>query len=174
MATAMLLAATATGAALGLFANVAELSLVPTGLRLVALSVIAAVWIPHELGLIRLPMLQRERQVPIDWRTRRGPIVGSAMYGAVLGVGFLTFVGHTGLYVVLAAAVLLASPELGALLFFTYATGRMTAVTLETIAQTRSPDWYFGLLNSRTMTARAQAAALALIAVLAAGTALHS
>ncbi|MGH2678942.1 MAG: hypothetical protein ACRDG8_00425, partial [Actinomycetota bacterium] len=43
---------------------------------------------------LRIPVPQLRRQVPDWWRTYFGQPLAAFLYGAGLGVGFLTFLGH--------------------------------------------------------------------------------
>jgi len=53
-----------------------------------------------ELTPVSVPVAQLRRQVPEWWRTFFGRRVASVLYGAGLGVGFLTYLSHGTLVVV--------------------------------------------------------------------------
>jgi len=55
----------------------------------------------HEGLLLRLPHPERNWQVPNAW-IMRWPILGTAMFGAILGTGLLTFIPYSSYYVLLA------------------------------------------------------------------------
>lgn len=139
---AMLTTAGSLGAALGSIGALLEFDAIASDVRYLALAGLALAWASHELGLVRLPMPHRHAQVPESWRRTRGPVVGMTAYGALLGVGLLTFVDHAGLYVVLPSAALSASPLFGALLLGSYATGRALSIGGETLLAVRWIDWY--------------------------------
>ena len=83
---------------------------------LLALATVAAVFALGELTPLRVPIPQLRRQVPDWWRTFFGRHVASALYGAGLGVGFLTYLAHGTFVVVAFAAIASGRPATGALL----------------------------------------------------------
>ncbi len=83
---------------------------------LLAVAAVAVLYALSELTPIRVPVPQLRRQVPDWWRTFFGRRVASALYGAGLGVGFLTYLAHGTLVVVAFAAVASGRPGIGALL----------------------------------------------------------
>ncbi len=78
----------------------------------------------HEFKLVSLPMPQRKKQVPADWRYRYHPHVTGWLFGGLLGLEYATFVPVATLYVVTAAAVLHGSPAYGAALLGLFGLGR--------------------------------------------------
>ena len=68
----------------------------------------------RELAGLPLPLFDRKRQVPEWWRTFYSPPVAAALYGAGLGIGFLTFLRHGTFVVVSTLAVATGHPLLGA------------------------------------------------------------
>jgi hypothetical protein len=78
-----------TAAAVGLALGVA----LPTGgsTALLAAGLVAVVYAIGELGLVRLPWPQLRRQVPERWRERYPQPVTGFLYGAGLGLGFVTY-----------------------------------------------------------------------------------
>jgi hypothetical protein len=91
---------------------------------LVALAVAAATYAVGELTGRRVHVPQLRRQVPDWWRTFFGRPIASMLYGAGLGVGFLTFLAHGTLVVVAFAAVASGRPGLGALLMVPFGLAR--------------------------------------------------
>ena len=83
---------------------------------LVALAAVAVIYAAGELSDHRAPVPQLRRQVPDWWRTFFGRPVASLLYGAGLGVGFLTFLADGTLLVVGFAALASGRPVVGALL----------------------------------------------------------
>ena len=83
---------------------------------LLAVAAVAMVYALGELTPLRVPIPQLRRQVPDWWRTFFGRRVASALYGAGLGVGFLTYLAHGTLVVVAFAAIASGRPTIGALL----------------------------------------------------------
>ncbi|HEX5936094.1 MAG TPA: MauE/DoxX family redox-associated membrane protein [Actinomycetota bacterium] len=81
----------------------------------VAVSAIAAPYLLRELTGIRVPIPQLRRQVPDWWRTYFGRPAAAFLYGAGLGVGFLTYLGHGTLVAVTVAVAATGRPALGAL-----------------------------------------------------------
>ena len=112
------LAATLSGAAFGALLGTIGMGLgAPwgeAGLWLVA--AIGTVYIARELLGVPVPLFDRKKQVPDWWRTFFPRWIAAALYGAGLGIGFLTFLGF-GTYVVVSVTALVAgSPSVGALL----------------------------------------------------------
>ncbi len=81
-----------------------------------ALAAVAAIYAAGELTGRPVPVPQLRRQVPDWWRTFFGRPVASVLYGAGLGVGFLTFLAHGTLVVVAFAAVASGQAAVGALM----------------------------------------------------------
>src|SRR4029450_5381056 len=70
------------------------------------------------------PVAQRRRQVPQWWRTFFSVPVTAFLYGAGLGVGFLTYLAHGTLVVVAVAAVASGKPLVGAALLAPFGLAR--------------------------------------------------
>jgi hypothetical protein len=118
--------ATATAAAFGaVVAGAASLLGAPWG-RAGALIVagIAALYLARELTGVRVPVPQLRRQVPDWWRTYFGRPLAAFLYGAGLGVGFITFLGHGTLVVVTIGAASTGRPLLGALVMAPFGLAR--------------------------------------------------
>src|SRR5947207_575695 len=71
-----------------------------------AAAAIVAAYAGREAGIIRLPVPQLRRQVPQRWREVLPLPATSFLYGAGLGVGFVTYVPVATLAAVVAAIVL--------------------------------------------------------------------
>jgi len=83
------------------------------------LTLVAAVASVYALGAVSrfdVTVPQLRRQVPDWWRTFFSPPVTSFLYGAGLGIGFLTFMATGGLVAVAVAATASGSPWLGLIL----------------------------------------------------------
>lgn len=123
---------------------------------LVFLAVLALVYVGRELFGLPIPTFDRKRQVPDWWRTFYGPKTTAALYGAGLGIGFLTYLRHGTFVVVTGAAVATGDPLTGALLATPFGVARgLTALVarrstsgedtselvagLEKLAETRGP-----------------------------------
>ncbi len=97
------------------------------------LALVSAVAVLYALGTlprVDVTVPQLRRQVPDWWRTFFSPGVTAFLYGAGLGIGFLTFMATGGLVVVSIAAAVTGEPLLGAALVapFGFARG-LSAVT---------------------------------------------
>src|SRR5918995_2410469 len=75
----------------------------------------AVLYLVRELAGTRVPLPQLRRQVPDWWRTYFGRPIAAILYGAGLGVGFFTFLGHGTLVVVTVGAASTGRPLWGAL-----------------------------------------------------------
>lgn len=109
--------ATATAAGFGaLVAGVAGMLGAPWGRAGGAIvAAVAVMYLVRELTGIRVPVPQLRRQVPDWWRTYFGRPLAAFLYGAGLGVGFFTFLGHGTLVVVTVGAASTGRPLWGAL-----------------------------------------------------------
>ena len=74
--------------------------------------------------VVRVPVPQLRRQVPDWWRTFFGRPLAAFLYGAGLGVGFLTFLGHGTLVVVTVGAASTGRPLIGALVMAPFGLAR--------------------------------------------------
>src|SRR5262245_15390679 len=93
------LGATATAAAFGAALGAAGAVLdAPWGLGgLVGLALLALAYAAREAVGLPLPVPAAHRQVPDWWRSFFSWPVAAALYGAGLGVGFLTYLSNGGL-----------------------------------------------------------------------------
>ena len=111
---AALVTSAIVGAALGLAGLLLGAPWERNGLAFVAL--VGVIYALRELAGLRLPLFDRKQQVPDWWRTFYSPRVAAALYGAGLGVGFLTYLRHGTFVVVAALAVVTGDPLAGALI----------------------------------------------------------
>ena len=138
----------------------------------------AAAYLLAEATGLRVPVPQLRRQVPDWWRTFFGPAPAAFLYGAGLGVGFLTYLTHGTLVVVSLAAAGGGRPLAGALLLAPFGVAR--ALTVVTARSVRSPAEGAELVgrlarsSSRSGWRIAHVVVLAAVAVAAAGVALDT
>jgi hypothetical protein len=83
---------------------------------LLALAAVAVVYAVGTLTRLHVPVPQLRRQVPDWWRTYFGRPFAAVLYGAGLGVGFLTYLSAGTLVVVAFAAIAMGGPAAGALI----------------------------------------------------------
>src|SRR3954453_917675 len=142
-----------------------------------AVAVFALLEAAAELGLLRLPLPQRRRQVPERWRARYPQPLTALLYGAGLGFGFATYLPVATLPVVAVGVAALAGPASGAAVLAAFGLGRGVALAVAT-ARVRSHEqatarieWMARLAGRRRLRV-ANAAALGLLgSVLAMGAA---
>jgi hypothetical protein len=96
------------------------------GALLIAL--VAALYVVREAAVVPVPVPQLRRQVPQWWRTFFSVPVAAFLYGAGLGVGFLTYLAHGTLVVVAVAAAASGEPLVGAALLAPFGLGRGLSV----------------------------------------------
>jgi hypothetical protein len=118
--------ATATAAAFGALVAAAASALgAPWGRAgAVLLVAIAGAYLLREVAGVRVPVPQLRRQVPDWWRTYFGRPAAAFLYGAGLGVGFFTFLGHGTLLAVTVGAAVTGRPALGALVMAPFGLAR--------------------------------------------------
>lgn len=103
-----------------------------SGLSIVAL--VAAAYAARELFGLPLPLFDRRRQVPEWWRTFYSPRVAAFLYGAGLGIGFLTFLTYGTFVAVAVAALALGDPVVGVALCAPFGAARGLSVTIGNLA----------------------------------------
>jgi methylamine utilization protein MauE len=106
--------AAAFGALLGATGSMLHAPFGPAGLTLAG--AVALAYAAREAFVLPLPVPAARRQVPDWWRSFFSWPVAAVLYGAGLGIGFLTFLTNGGLVVVAVAAVLSGRPVVGAVL----------------------------------------------------------
>ncbi|MBW3594242.1 MAG: hypothetical protein KY391_01585 [Actinobacteria bacterium] len=125
-------AATATAAATGAVLGVVGLALGgPWGnAGAVAVIVVALAYALREAFGVPVPLPQARRQVPEWWRTFFSPPIAATLYGAGLGVAFLTFLSYGTFVAVAIGAVVSADPILGATICAPFGLARGMAVAV--------------------------------------------
>lgn len=136
-------AAAAFGAALGAVGGLLGAPWGPAGV--VAAAGIAGLYAVRELLGVPVPLPDRHRQVPEWWRAFFPPRVAAFLYGAALGVGFLTFLRHGTLVAVAAVAVASGDPALGALVVAPFGIARGLSVAV--VASGRTDDRVAGVVD---------------------------
>src|SRR5436853_1664481 len=135
------------GAALGGVGSLLDAPWGAAGVLAVALS--AGLYLLREAFGVPVPLLEARRQVPDWWRTFFSRNVTAFLYGAGVGIGFFTYLGHGTLLVVSIAAVATGRPLLGAALLAPFGLARALAIGVG--ARTRDPS---GLVNRLAAFAR--------------------
>jgi hypothetical protein len=98
------------------------------GGRALVIALVAALYLVGEATVVPVPVPQLRRQVPQWWRTFFSVPVAAFLYGAGLGVGFLTYLAHGTLVVVAVAAVASGKPLVGAALLAPFGLARGLSV----------------------------------------------
>ena len=135
-------AATLTGAIFGaLLGLIGFLSGAPWGdAGLVVVAVVAIAYAARELFGLPLPLFDRKKQVPDWWRTFYSPHVAATLYGAGLGIGFLTFLRYGTYVVVSVIAITSGSVGVGAALggMFGFARGLTALMSASALDEVES------------------------------------
>jgi len=107
---------------------------------LLALGAVATLYALGTITGLRVPVPQLRRQVPDWWRTFFGRPFAAVLYGAGLGIGFLTYLSAGTLVVVSFAALASGSPGIGALVVapFGLVRGLSAIVAWRSITQEQS------------------------------------
>jgi hypothetical protein len=152
------------GAALGAVGGVLGAPWGSGGSVIVAMT---AAWaFAHEALGAPFPVPQLRRQVPEWWRTFFSPLASSTLYGAALGIGFLTYLLHSTLVVVAVAAFASGRPVHAAVLVAPFGFARGLAA----LAAVRGPAVVHRLAafaRRRWPLAAVNASAVAAVAVVA-------
>jgi hypothetical protein len=127
-AIAATITAGATGALLGLVGMLLGAPWSTAGF--VGLVAVALLYAVREAARLPIPLPNARRQVPEWWRTFFSPPVAATLYGAGLGVAFLTFLSFGTFVAVAAGAVVSGDPLLGALICAPFGLARAIAVAL--------------------------------------------
>jgi hypothetical protein len=98
------------------------------GGRALLIALVAALYLVREAAVVPVPVPQLRRQVPQWWRTFFSVPVAAFLYGAGLGVGFLTYLAHGTLVVVAVAAAASGEPLVGAALVAPFGLARGLSV----------------------------------------------
>jgi hypothetical protein len=128
-----------------------------------AVAGVAVVYAAREAGL-PVPLPEVRRQVPEWWRRSFSPWMASFLYGLMLGVGYLTHLGHGTWVVVSLAAAASGDPLLGAAVAAPFGLAR--AVSLVVVARARRPGDVSTVIDQLESMAGARADRVANAAVL--------
>lgn len=113
-----------------------------------ALAIAAMAYSAADLSRIQLPVPQVRWQVPRSW-ANWGLIKYAALFGAILGLGMITFVPFAGYWLVLSAAVVRADPTGGALALGAFGAGRaLPAVLTPLVARVTHTSWQSSVLRA--------------------------
>ena len=124
------LAATLTAAATGLVLGaVGSLAGAPWGRVTIATIVgVAVLYALRESLRLPIPLPNARRQVPEWWRTYFSPPVAATLYGAGLGIAFVTFLSYGTFVAVAVGALASGDPLFGAALCAPFGLARALAV----------------------------------------------
>lgn len=89
--------------------------------------VVGAAIVLREIGWLRFPIPQCDRQTNREWFREFGLPTAAAMWGAHIGIGLVTVIKHGGLYLVV-ALILTQHPAAGACLFAAFWLGRVVVL----------------------------------------------
>ena len=106
-----------------------------SGIALVA--GVAVLYLVREMFDAPIPIPEWRRQVPSWWRDFYSPPTAALLFGAGLGVGFLTFLTFGTFVAVAFAAVAGGDPLLGAALCAPFGAARAVAVAIASLDETR-------------------------------------
>ena len=118
--------AAATGAVLGTIGMLAGAPWRTAGV--IALAAVALLYALREAFGLPVPLPNARRQVPEWWRTFFSPPIAATLYGAGLGVAFVTFLSFGTFVAVAAGAVVSGDPLTGAALCAPFGLARAAAV----------------------------------------------
>ena len=128
-----------------------------------AVAAVAVLYAAREAGL-PVPLPEVRRQVPERWRRSLGPHRSSFLYGVMLGVGFLTHLGHGTWPVVSLVALVFGDPLLGAAIAAPFGLAR--ALSLAVVARARRAEDVSSVIDSLESVSRAAVDRVANAAVL--------
>jgi len=156
-----------TGAALGLIGSLLGGPWGTAGLA--AVVVVASLYLVREAFRVPIPLPQARHQVPEWWRTFFSPAVAASLYGAGLGVAFLTFLSYGTFAAVATGALVSGDPVTAAVLCAPFGLARSLAVAAVGW-RSNDPGLTVGAVAATGATATPRlvnAAALGLVAVAA-------
>jgi hypothetical protein len=131
-----------------------------------ALAALAVLYAVAELPRVSMVVPQLRRQVPDWWREEFGWPVAATLYGAGLGIGFFTYLGHGTLVVVAAGAVAIGNPWWGALIVATFgATRGLSAAVSAGVSDAEESRRLVDRLNAGSAGRRASANAAVMVGV---------
>jgi hypothetical protein len=131
----------------------------------IALAAVAILYALAELPRVSVVVPQLRRQVPDWWREEFGWPVAATLYGAGLGIGFFTYLGHGTLVVVAAGAIATGNPAIGALIMATFGFTRgLSAAMSAGVSDAEESRRLVDRLNARPAGRRAAANAIVMLA----------
>ena len=95
-----------------------------------AVAGVAALYLLREVARIPVPLPNARRQVPEWWRTFFSPPVAATLYGAGLGIAFITYLSYGTFVAVAAAALVSGDPLTGALVCAPFGLARGLSVAV--------------------------------------------
>lgn len=104
-----------------------------------ALLAICGVLIVRELGWLRVPLPQVDRQTHKGWAISFGVVTASGMWGAHIGLGFATVIQHGGLFAIAALAAA-QGPMYGVAVLMFFWLGRVLPLWLAALLPASSCD----------------------------------
>ena len=129
-------AATATAAATGaLLGLVGKILTAPWGqATAIAVIAVAVTYSLREAFQLPIPLPNARRQVPEWWRSFFSPPIAALLYGAGLGVAFVTFLSYGTFVAVAVGALASGDPVVGAILCAPFGLARAIAVAATSVA----------------------------------------
>ena len=159
--------AAATGAVLGL---VGKILAAPWGqATAIAVIAVAVMYSLREAFRLPIPLPNARRQVPEWWRSFFSPPIAALLYGAGLGVAFVTFLSYGTFVAVAVGALASGDPVLGAILCAPFGLARAIAVAAATsaVAEPASAVATLTEIAATSLVRLINATTLALVAVVA-------
>jgi len=116
----------------------------------------------REFGWLHFRLPERKRQTEKVWAHEFGFVTASAMWGFHLGLGFTTYVGYGGFWVLMAADFTIGQMKYGAILMLLYWLGRTISVWMMPVMWRNqdSNEMIEAILSTRAIYNRADALAL--------------
>lgn len=100
----------------------------------VAVVAVVGAYVLLTLAMPRLRLPMRDKQVPLEWRSRMGPLAAAIVYSAILGAGVFTRINSVGIYLIPVAAVLAPSWTLALAPALVYGFARAASVVAPSVA----------------------------------------
>ncbi|HKI02392.1 MAG TPA: hypothetical protein VKK31_10455 [Thermoanaerobaculia bacterium] len=142
-----LVTSTAAGMALGWLGSHLDERAAAAGLY--AAAAMAVVLAAREWGWLRFRLPEWRRQTEKYFELEFGMVIASVLWGAHIGLGFVTRITYGGFYVLAAAAVLIGDAGYAGLLFAVYWLGRALPVwvapDLDPVALMTPPEVHRGM-----------------------------
>ena len=146
--------------------------------RLAAL-MISAIGVPlaaRDIGAIRFPIPQLQRQTQKTWRHRFGPLMSAWLWGLDLGSGLTTLVNYAVYWILPLAAILRGDVVYGSVLLGLFGVGRTVVTAAVSLAFRRDPNFkphdLLGLQHRAVLVRRVHTACAAALLMSVGGCAL--